>query len=127
MSIAQKCSRLLTPFLSIPQPSRSLSSSFFRIMSSGGAIVHATDKIGVKQLFDDDSSTYTYLLWDDNTKDAILVDPVDLQVDRDLKEVEALGLNLVYGVNTHAHAGRYPIALVVELNIFSPSFLTHQS
>lgn len=60
--------------------------------------------MGMKQLFDEESSTYTYLLWDVNTKDAILVDPVDLQVDRDLKEVEALGLNLVYGVNTHAHA-----------------------
>ena len=74
------------------------------IMVKGGSIVRATDTIGVKQLFDDDSSTYTYLLYDADTKDAILVDPVDLQVDRDLKEVESLGLNLVYGVNTHAHA-----------------------
>lgn len=73
-------------------------------MVKGGAIVRATDTIAVKQLFDDDSSTYTYLLYDVETKDAILVDPVDLQVDRDLKEVESLGLNLVYGVNTHAHA-----------------------
>lgn len=61
-------------------------------------------KIGIKQLFDGDSSTYTYLLWDQQSKDAILVDPVDIQVDRDLKEVENLGLNLIYGVNTHAHA-----------------------
>ena len=69
-----------------------------------GSIIKSGEKIGMKQLFDDDSSTYTYLLWDANTKDAIIVDPVDLQVDRDLKEVESLGLNLVYGVNTHAHA-----------------------
>ncbi len=58
----------------------------------------------MKQMFDDDSSTYTYLLWDESTKDAILVDPVDIQVDRDLDAVKELGLNLVYGVNTHAHA-----------------------
>ena len=45
--------------------------------------------MGMKQLFDDESSTYTYLLWDINTKDAIIVDPVDIQVDRDLKEVQA--------------------------------------
>jgi len=32
------------------------------------------------------------------------VDPVDVQVDRDLKVVESLGLKLHYGVNTHAHA-----------------------
>lgn len=69
-----------------------------------GAIIRKDDKIGFKQLFDDESSTYTYLLWDAGTKAAILVDPVDIQVDRDLKEVSDLGLNLVYGVNTHAHA-----------------------
>ncbi len=78
---------------------------FATIMSiKGGAIVRTSDTIGVKQMFDDDSSTYTYLLWDQATKDAILVDPVDLQVDRDLAAVKDLGLNLVYGANTHAHA-----------------------
>lgn len=55
-------------------------------------------------MFDDDSSTYTYLLWDTATSDAILVDPVDIQVSRDLDAVKELGLNLLYGVNTHAHA-----------------------
>jgi len=69
-----------------------------------GSIVKSGEQMGLKQLFDDESSTYTYLLWDPNTKDAIVVDPVDSQVDRDLKEVHALGLKLVYGVNTHAHA-----------------------
>eukprot|EP00536_Pseudo-nitzschia_multiseries_P002492 jgi/Psemu1/294836/fgenesh1_pm.33_\ len=56
------------------------------------------------QLFDEDSSTYTYLLWDKSTMDAILVDPVDVQVDRDLEAIDSLGLNLVYALNTHAHA-----------------------
>jgi sulfur dioxygenase len=69
-----------------------------------GAIIRAGEKIGLKQLFDEDSSTYTYLLWDTTTKDAIVVDPVDIQVDRDLIEEKDLGLKLVYGVNTHAHA-----------------------
>lgn len=73
-------------------------------VNKGGTIVRTADKIGMKQLFDEESSTYTYLLWDQNTKDAILVDPVDIQVDRDLAAVEELGLSLVYGVNTHAHA-----------------------
>jgi sulfur dioxygenase len=71
---------------------------------AGGSIIRRGTPIGLKQLFDNDSSTYTYLLWDTETKDAILVDPVDLQVDRDINEVTQLGLNLVYGVNTHAHA-----------------------
>lgn len=69
----------------------------------GGSIVRAADKIGLKQLFDEESSTFTYLLYDQDTKDAILVDPVDTQVDRDMKQVEG-SFNLVYGVNTHAHA-----------------------
>lgn len=56
-----------------------------------------TEKLGLKQLFDEESSTYTYLIWDQSTKDSILVDPVDVQVDRDLKEVQDLGLNLKYG------------------------------
>mmetsp|Transcript_64174 Transcript_64174/g.96742 ORF Transcript_64174/g.96742 Transcript_64174/m.96742 type:complete len:280 (-) Transcript_64174:58-897(-) len=72
--------------------------------SKGGSVVRAGEKMGLKQLFDNDSSTYTYLLWDEATKDAVLVDPVDIQVDRDLAEIKDLGLNLVYGINTHAHA-----------------------
>jgi len=65
-----------------------------------------TDKgdIGFCQLFDEESSTYTYLLWDTETKIAIFIDPVDVQADRDLKAVEERGLHLIYGVNTHAHA-----------------------
>lgn len=61
-------------------------------------------KPGFQQLFEPESSTFTYLLWDTDTKDAILVDPVDLTVDRDLEVVQKLGLKLKYGVNTHAHA-----------------------
>jgi sulfur dioxygenase len=72
--------------------------------NKGGAIVKSDEKIGVKQLFDDESWTHTYLLWDKTTKDAIIVDPVDIQVDRDLAVVQEMGLNLVYGVNTHMHA-----------------------
>ena len=75
-----------------------------RFAMTGGSIVHKEEAIGLKQLFDDESSTYTYLVWDATTKDAIIVDPVDIQVDRDLKEAQDLGLNLVFGVNTHAHA-----------------------
>jgi sulfur dioxygenase len=73
-------------------------------VSASSASSSSKNEMGFKQLFDDDSSTYTYLLWDQDTKDALLIDPVDIQVDRDLNEVKSLGLNLVYGMNTHAHA-----------------------
>ena len=61
-------------------------------------------KLLVKQLFDEESSTYTYLLADLNTKHAVLIDPVLEQVDRDLAAIDEAGLNLRYAVNTHAHA-----------------------
>ncbi|XP_064470773.1 persulfide dioxygenase ETHE1, mitochondrial-like [Ornithodoros turicata] len=57
-----------------------------------------------RQLFDEKSWTYTYLLADQNTKEALLIDPVVDQVDRDVKLLSELGLKLVYAVNTHVHA-----------------------
>lgn len=61
-------------------------------------------QLKLRQLFDEESSTYTYLLWDEKSKVSIIIDPVDTHVDRDLKEAQGLGLNLIYGLNTHAHA-----------------------
>lgn len=57
-----------------------------------------------RQLFDKDSSTYTYLLGDRLTGEAILIDPVDTHVNRDLQIAKDLNLKVKYGVNTHAHA-----------------------
>lgn len=57
-----------------------------------------------RQLFDRESSTYTYLIADDTTKAAVLVDPVLEQVERDLKLIEELGLTLRYCLETHIHA-----------------------
>ncbi|CAK6964284.1 persulfide dioxygenase ETHE1%2C mitochondrial [Scomber scombrus] len=57
-----------------------------------------------RQLFETESSTYTYLLADTETKDAIIIDPVLETIDRDLKLIHQLGLNLKVAVNTHCHA-----------------------
>ena len=57
-----------------------------------------------RQLYDSESSTYTYLLADLELKEAILVDPVREQVDRDLRLIQELGLNLRYCLETHIHA-----------------------
>ncbi|XP_062206443.1 persulfide dioxygenase ETHE1 homolog, mitochondrial-like [Phragmites australis] len=59
-----------------------------------------------RQLFEEESSTYTYLLADvaDPEKPAVLIDPVDRTVDRDLNLIKELGLKLVYAMNTHVHA-----------------------
>lgn len=57
-----------------------------------------------RQLFDPESSTYTYLIADTDTKAAILVDPVSEQVERDRKLLHELGLTLRYCLETHIHA-----------------------
>jgi sulfur dioxygenase len=57
-----------------------------------------------RQLFDKDTSTYTYLIADEKTKEAALIDSVREQVDRDVKVLEDLGLNLKYAIETHVHA-----------------------
>ena len=53
------------------------------------------NSIKVRQLFDYDTWTYTYLLWCEETKKCLLIDPVLEQVDRDLKLIEKLQLTLV--------------------------------
>ena len=57
-----------------------------------------------RQLFDLQSSTYTYLLADSETGDSVLIDPVFEQVRRDTALIEELGLRLLYTVDTHVHA-----------------------
>ena len=57
-----------------------------------------------RQLFDAQTSTYTYLIADESTKEAVLVDPVIEQVERDYKLIKELGLNLYYCIETHIHA-----------------------
>jgi sulfur dioxygenase len=57
-----------------------------------------------QQLFDVESSTFTYLLGDRLTKEALLIDPVLENVDRDLKLMSDLGLHLLYVLETHIHA-----------------------
>lgn len=57
-----------------------------------------------RQLFEKISSTYTYLLADAQSKEAVIIDPVLDEVTRDVKLIEGLGLKLLYAANTHCHA-----------------------
>jgi glyoxylase-like metal-dependent hydrolase (beta-lactamase superfamily II) len=63
--------------------------------------VHAMTPI---QLFDTRSSTYTYVLFDESTREALIIDPVDEQIERDLGVLRQYGLKLLWTVETHAHA-----------------------
>ena len=57
-----------------------------------------------RQLFDPTSSTYTYLLGDSASGEALLVDPVFEQVPRDAALIRELGLTLIGTLDTHVHA-----------------------
>lgn len=57
-----------------------------------------------RQLFDYDTWTYTYLLADAETREAVLIDTVREQVPRDLQLLDELGLKLKFILDTHVHA-----------------------
>jgi sulfur dioxygenase len=58
----------------------------------------------VRQLFDQDTFTFTYLLIDEPTRQAVIIDPVREQLERDLALIAELGLTLRYVLETHVHA-----------------------
>jgi sulfur dioxygenase len=58
----------------------------------------------LRQLYDTTSSTYTYLLGDPVSREAVIIDPVFDQHYRDLALIGELGLRLVAALDTHCHA-----------------------
>ena len=57
-----------------------------------------------RQLFDDATWTYTYLIADPKTKEAVIVDPVNTQIDVYMQLLQDQGLTLKYSFETHVHA-----------------------
>lgn len=56
------------------------------------------------RLFDEASGTCTYLLIDEATREALIIDPVDSQIERDLAVLRERDVRLAWSVETHAHA-----------------------
>lgn len=56
------------------------------------------------QLFDPESCTYTYLLADEGTREAVIIDPVLELMERDIALVKQNGLCLRWVLDTHVHA-----------------------
>eukprot|EP01067_Filipodium_phascolosomae_P006934 Filipodium_phascolosomae@DN532_c0_g1_i1.p1 len=57
-----------------------------------------------RQLFDINTWTYTYILADPVSREAIIIDPVLEEVPRDVDLINQNGLKLVAAINTHVHA-----------------------
>lgn len=73
----------------------------------GGAVRRNLERLRemiFRQLFEPLSSTYTYLLGCERTREAIVIDPVYSTWQRDMTVLADLGLRLAYTVETHVHA-----------------------
>lgn len=57
-----------------------------------------------RQLFDHETWTYTYLLGDKATREAVIIDPVVEQLPLYVRLLKELDLKLIYGIDTHVHA-----------------------
>jgi glyoxylase-like metal-dependent hydrolase (beta-lactamase superfamily II) len=73
-----------------------------------------SDAMIFRQLFESDSSTYTYLIADPGTGEAILIDPVIDTVERDLQVLKDMGLKLTATLETHVHADHLTGALKLK-------------
>lgn len=71
------------------------------------------------QLFEPLSCTYTYLLGCEDTRLALLIDPVVNSIDRDLAELGRLGLTLAFTLETHIHADHITAALHLKQRVGS--------
>ncbi|MCW8888567.1 MAG: MBL fold metallo-hydrolase [Gammaproteobacteria bacterium] len=60
--------------------------------------------MNTRQLFDQDTGTYTYLIWDEESGEAAIIDSVREQFERDSNLIIELGLTLKYTLETHVHA-----------------------
>ena len=67
----------------------------------------------VFQLFDRESYTYTYLLYD-NENNAVVIDPVLEQFERDSFIIESLNFKLHYVIETHIHADHITSAYLLK-------------
>ena len=61
-------------------------------------------KLAFRQLFDKDTGTFTYYLFDSETMEGLIIDPVKEQFDLSLQFIEELGVELKYVIDTHVHA-----------------------
>ena len=74
----------------------------------------AARSLTCRQLFEPESSSFTYLLSDAATREALIIDPVLETAARDLQLLHLAGLELRYVLETHLHADHVTGAAVLR-------------
>ncbi|MCC6621828.1 MAG: MBL fold metallo-hydrolase [Deltaproteobacteria bacterium] len=80
-----------------------------------------------RQLLDPETSTWTYLIGDPITREAVLVDPVRELVERDVTLVRELGLRLTHVLETHVHADHVTSGGLVARRVGAKTVLSRAS
>ncbi|ALT79700.1 MBL fold metallo-hydrolase [Paucibacter sp. KCTC 42545] len=80
-----------------------------------------------RQLFDPTSSTYTYVLGDSISGEALIIDPVFENERRDIALLRELGLRLVASLDTHVHADHVTGAWLLKQACGSQILLAEQA
>ncbi|MES1196375.1 MAG: MBL fold metallo-hydrolase [Steroidobacter sp.] len=80
-----------------------------------------------KQLFDQASGTFTYLLADRIANQAVLIDSVYEQHDRDLSLIRELNLQLLACIETHCHADHVTGAWLLKHTLHSKTIASANS
>ena len=81
----------------------------------------------LRTFFDEASSTLTYLLEDEETKEAVIIDPVKPQVNHYLQIIQELGLTLKYAFDTHTHADHITALGILRERLGCESLVGEQS
>ena len=56
------------------------------------------------QIFEEDTSTLTYIIGDDASREAVIIDPVDVDHNKYIDILDNAGYTLKYAIETHVHA-----------------------
>jgi len=83
--------------------------------------------MNVRQLLDTTSFTFTYLLTDPETREAIIIDPVRDQLERDRQLVQDLGITLRYVLETHRRASAVSSAESLSEHFNAKSVLSRRT
>ena len=79
----------------------------------------------IRQLFDYETYTYTYLIADKSSNKAALIDPVIGQIEMYLKLVEQLNLTLVLAMDTHVHADHITALSALRIETGATTYLSN--